>query len=130
LEGGSFHGASEALGPRDKHGDDLLFRSRVGGALVAAALEPLLAVADRDEQSARRRGQADRPNLVLEAVARVGVAEEEHRLRVDLVGEQRLVEQVPVAGVDRVDVRRQVAAEASVLAARPVLRVRRGARAQ
>lgn len=29
------------------HGGDLLFRSRVAGALVAAALEPLLAVADR-----------------------------------------------------------------------------------
>ena len=29
------------------HGGDLLYRSRVGGALVAAALEPLLAVADR-----------------------------------------------------------------------------------
>ncbi len=29
------------------HGGDLLFRSKVGGALVAAALEPLLAVADR-----------------------------------------------------------------------------------
>ena len=29
------------------HGGDLLFRSRVGGGLVAAALEPLLAVADR-----------------------------------------------------------------------------------
>jgi DNA repair exonuclease SbcCD nuclease subunit len=29
------------------HGGDLLFRSRVGGALVAAALEPLLEVADR-----------------------------------------------------------------------------------
>jgi len=29
------------------HGGDLLYRSRVGGGLVAAALEPLLAVADR-----------------------------------------------------------------------------------
>jgi DNA repair exonuclease SbcCD nuclease subunit len=29
------------------HGGDLLFRSRVGSSLVAAALEPLLAVADR-----------------------------------------------------------------------------------
>jgi hypothetical protein len=52
----------------------------------------------------------------LGAAAGVGVAEEEHRERVELVGEEELVEEVAAAGVDGEGVERRVAVDVEVLA--------------
>lgn len=71
------------------HGGDLLFRSRVPAALVARALEPLLAVADRDVPVVLVPGNHERSSLpypLLAAHANVHVFDRPRTVRLQLAG--------------------------------------------